>query len=493
MVKLFYQIRKAIKMKITEKTEYKRIFEIFEEICAIPHGSQNMAAISKYCVDFAKKNNLEYTTDDALNVVIYKKATKGYEKVKPVILQGHLDMVCQKTADCDFDFTKDALELELDGDFLTAKDTTLGGDNGIAVALIMALLERNDICHPAIEAVFTTDEEIGMIGATALDTSVLKGDKLINLDSEEENVVTVSCAGGIDFKAKMPVKREKTEGERVTVTLKGLLGGHSGVEIDKNRTNSDLLLGRLLLSLNKSCDFSVLRISGGDKSNAIPNLAKVELVSENADTLISNAEKILKEIKTEIEASEPDFNYSAEKGESGIFCVLDKKSAENLIFALSNTPNGIISMSAQISGLVETSLNLGILSSTEDEIIFNYALRSNKATALAFLVERMQNFYGMVGATSETGGFYPPWEYKKESTLRVIYSDVYYGKTGSLPKIEAIHAGLECAVFADKMGNLDCIAVGPTLLDVHTVNEKLSVSSTEKLYDIIIDVLKRCK
>lgn len=480
-------------MRITEKKEYERIFEIFEEICAIPHGSENMEAISKYCVSFANKNNLEYITDDALNVIIFKKATKGYENVKPVILQGHLDMVCQKTADSDFDFTKDGLKLVLDGDFLKAQNTTLGGDNGIAVALIMALLERDDLCHPAIEAVFTTDEEIGMIGATALDTTNLKGDKLINLDSEEEDVVTVSCAGGTDFTAKMPIGREKANGERVTITLKGLLGGHSGVEIDKNRINADVLLGRLLLSLNSICDFSVLNSSGGDKSNAIPNFAKIELVSENAQSLISNAEKILKEIAAEIEIAEPHFDYAIEKDKNGIFDVLDKKANEDLIFALCNTPSGIISMSAQILGLVETSLNLGILQTTENEIIFKYALRSNKSTALKFLAERMKNFYSKIDAISETSGYYPPWEYKKESALRVIYSDVYYGKTGSLPKIEAIHAGLECAVFADKIKDLDCIAVGPTLLDVHTVNEKLSIPSTEKLYDIIIDVLKRCK
>ena len=291
----------------------------------------------------------------------------------------------------------------------------------------------------------------------------------------------------------MPIKRENAKGKRVILTLKGLLGGHSGVEIDKNRINADVLLGRVLLSLNLCCDFGIIEISGGDKSNAIPNFAKAALITENADTLILNAEKILKEIKAEIEAAEPAFDYSFEKDKEGNFSVLDKKAVENLIFALVNTPNGIISMSAQIGGLVETSLNLGIFNTLENEIIFKYALRSNKATALSFLAEKMKNFYAMVEAASETSGYYPPWEYKNESTLRVIYSDVYYGKTGSLPKIEAIHAGLECAVFSNKIKDLDCIAVGPTLLDVHTVNEKLSVSSTEKLYDIIIGVLKRCK
>lgn len=480
-------------MNITENLAHKRVFEIFEEICAIPHGSENMEKINKYCVDFAKKNNLEYITDDALNVIIYKKATKGYEKAKPVILQGHLDMVCQKTAESDFDFTKDGLKLEIDGDFLTAKDTTLGGDNGIAVAMIMALLERDDLCHPAIEAVFTTDEEVGMIGATKLDVSALKGDKMINLDSEEENVVTVSCAGGVDFEALMPIKRENINGEKVNITLKGLLGGHSGVEIDKNRTNADVLLGRLLLSLSLRCDFSIISVSGGDKSNAIPNLAVAELVCENAEDIISNATNILLEIRAEIESSEPNFDFLAEKAESGEFEAFDKASKENLIFALCGTPCGIISMSAQISGLVETSLNLGILRCDKTNVIFKYAIRSNKATALAFLTEKMKNFYSKTGAVYKTSGHYPPWEYKKESTLRVIYSDVYYGKTGSLPKIEAIHAGLECGVFADKIKDLDCIAVGPSLFDVHTVNEKLSISSTEKLFDIIIDVLKRCK
>ena len=480
-------------MKITEKQEYKRVFEIFEEICAIPHGSENMSAISKYCIDFAQKNKLEYITDDALNVIICKKATKGYEKAKPVILQGHLDMVCQKTADSDIDFTKDGLKLAVDGDFLTAIGTTLGADNGIAVAMIMAILERDDLCHPAIEAVFTTDEEIGMIGATALDTSVLKGDKLINLDSEEENVVTVSCAGGIEVKALMPVTRNVATGEKVKITLNGLLGGHSGVEIDKNRTNADVLLGRLLLSLDLCCDFDIISVSGGDKSNAIPNVAVAEIVCEDAKTTVSHITKILTEIRAEIESSEPNFDFSAEITENGEFEVFDKVSKDNLIFALSSTPCGIITMSAEIGGLVETSLNLGILSCDKSNVTFKYALRSNKSTALSFLAEKMKKFYAQVNAVCETSGYYPPWEYKKESALRVIYSDVYYGRTGSLPKIEAIHAGLECGVFADKIKGLDCIAVGPSLFDVHTVNEKLSISSTEKLFDIIIDVLKRCK
>lgn len=253
------------------------VFKYFEEICNIPHGSENMDAISEYCVKFAENHSLKYIRDDANNVIIFKSATDGYENAEPVILQGHLDMVCQKTEESNIDFMKDGLDLYVDGDFVKAHGTTLGADNGIAVAMILAILESDEISHPEIQAVFTTDEEIGMVGAGKLDMSVLTAKKMINLDAEEDDAITVSCAGGSDFKAVIPVNRVKQTGTKITVTLKGLKGGHSGVEIDKGRVNADVLAGRFLNHMSNIADFDIIAINGGDKGNAIPNLCRIEL------------------------------------------------------------------------------------------------------------------------------------------------------------------------------------------------------------------------
>ncbi|MBR4122810.1 MAG: aminoacyl-histidine dipeptidase [Clostridia bacterium] len=473
--------------------KYKRVFEIFSQISAIPHGSGNMEAISDYVVDFARRNGLRYIKDSANNVVVYKEATSGFEKSEPVILQGHLDMVCQKTAESDFDFSKDGLELFIDGDFLKAKDTTLGADNGIAAAMIMAILESNDISHPYIEAVFTTDEEIGMIGAGELDISVLRSKRMINLDSEEEDVVTVSCAGGSDFRAIFDISKEKFSGQEVTVTLKGLLGGHSGVEIDKGRVNANILAGRLLSFLSEKTDFQIISINGGDKPNAIPNLCVIKLCCENSAEFKTVCEDYLNQIKAEIKQRESNFEFLVEIGNNGEFDVLSDKLKKDIIYVLNTTPNGVLQMSAEIEGLVETSLNLGILKTDKSEIIMHYALRSNKASALSFLNRKMKILFSVTDCKTEEFGYYPPWEYRDDSKLREIYCKTYNEKFGKEPKIEAIHAGLECAVFSSSIKGLDCIAIGPSLFDVHTVNEKMSISSAERIFSLILSVLENCK
>ena len=478
-------------MVFTENNKYKRIFEIFEEITKIPHGSGNMEKISQHLVDFAKKNNLKYVLDDAKNVVIYKNATKGYEDSEPIILQGHIDMVCQKIPDSQIDFLIDGLEILKDGDFIKANGTTLGADNGIAVAIVMAILESDNLEHPPIEAVFTTDEEIGMLGAARLDTTLLSAKRMINLDSEEDDTVTVSCAGGIDFCAKLPLCHKTEKGTRVELVLSGLYGGHSGVEIHKNRVNADTLLGRVLLSLSDKLDFWLISVFGGDKSNAIPNYSKCEVCVEDGEQFKVLAEKILYEIKNEIAAKEPNFSFEIEICEDGEFSCIDANAKQEVLFVLANTPCGITEMSAEIEGLVETSLNLGVLETQKDSVFFKYALRSNKETALRFLTRRLESFFGATSAKTETSGFYPPWELNSNSKLQIIYSEVYKELLGKEPKIEAIHAGLECAVFSHNIEGIDCIAVGPTMFDVHTVNERLSISSTERIYDLVTEVLKR--
>ena len=467
----------------------ERVFHYFEEISNIPRGSGNMKGISDYCLDFAISQSLKYYRDDANNVIIKKPASKGYEDKAPIILQGHLDIVCQKTAESNKDFLKDGLDLLIDGDFIKADGTTLGADNGIAVAMVLAILEDNTISHPAIEAVFTTDEEIGMIGAGKLDFGLLKGKRMINLDSEEEDVLTVSCAGGSDFEAILPVKRENFNGYKVEIILKGLKGGHSGVEIHKGRVNADILAGRIVNRLKAVCDFSLIAINGGDKSNVITNQCSIEFCTKTPEILVSEAEKYLALISAEIKERESGCAPEIRCLTEGNYSVLDKKSENDLIFSLTCVPNGVITMSAEIEGLVETSLNLGILKTEEDSVILHHALRSNKSSALEFLEEKLKRFYSFSDIKYNKFGHYPPWEFKENSALQSIYKKVYKDVTGKEIKVEAIHAGLECGIFSAGIPGIDCIAIGPELSDVHTVNETLSIPSTAVIYEILLKIL----
>lgn len=468
----------------------KRIFEIFMEICSIPHGSGNCELISKYCVDFASKIGLKYYSDDAGNVVIFKNGTTGFENKPPIILQGHIDMVCQKDKDSAVNFETDGLSVSYDDDFVFANGTTLGGDNGIAVAMIFAILESNFYAHPPIEAVFTTDEEIGMIGAGKLDMSVLNAKQMINLDAEEDDSVIVSCAGGCDVNIEMPLKFCYKSGYKLSVEIKGLKGGHSGVEIGNGRINSNIVAGQILNSLPKN-DFDIISINGGNKGNAITNFTSIELCSSNPHDLKDGIDETFKFIFSEIKLSEPNFvietNITTDLQD---FKVFDEKLKSEIIYVLGHIPNGVIQMSAEIENLVETSLNLGILKTNDNSISLLTSLRSNKQTALLALADKINLFFSNVSCNVETSGFYPPWEFKSGSRLQKAYIKAYQNISGESPKVEAIHAGLECAVFASKIENIDCIAIGPNLYDVHTVNEKLSISSTEKVFDILIEVLK---
>lgn len=474
--------------------EPERVFHYFGEICEIPHGSGDLEKISEYCENFAKAHSLEYVRDEANNVVIYKNASEGYENSKTVILQGHIDMVCQKEEGYEIDFLKDGIDAYVDGDFITAKGTTLGADNGIAVAMVLAILESNEYKHPPIEAVFTTDEEIGMVGAVALDTSVLKGKKMINIDSEEDDTVTVSCAGGSDFTVRIPFEKVKKAGYVIDVTLKGLQGGHSGVEIHKGRVNANILAGRFLnhISLNNE-DYSIISINGGDKSNAITNLCRMELLVEDKATFEEKAKEFLEMVKSEISAREPGFEYNIECVKDGHFYVLPNKTKKDVVFALSTTPNGVIDMSAEIDGLVETSLNLGILKTEENSVYIHHSFRSNKATAIQALKEKMCSLYSVIECDINISGDYPSWEYNSNSQIQDIYVECYKEHYGKEPKVEAIHAGLECGVFASKIKDFDCISIGPSMYDIHTFKERLSISSTENIFKVLLKTLEKCK
>lgn len=466
--------------------EPERVFYFFEEICSIPHGSGNMDKIAGYCVNFAKTHGLCYVRDEADNVIIYKDGTKSGE---PVILQGHIDMVCQKTPESTINFETDGLDIYIDGDYVKANGTTLGADNGVAVAIILAILESKDILHPPIEAVFTSDEEIGMIGAGKLDGTKLSGKRLINLDTDGIDKLTVSCAGGSDFKIFMPVKRTIACGKRISITIKGLKGGHSGVEIHKGRVNANVLAGRILNYANKICNFDILSINGGDKGNAITPICNMSLVVANSEEFIPKMEDYFELLKKEMSERENNLDITIKVVEEGNFNVIDKESKEKLIYMLITAPNGVIDMSAEIENLVETSLNLGVLTTEEERIVLHFVLRSNKKTAMDFLEERLTLLASYNDCNVEVFGHYPPWEYKENSKLRDEYVKAYEKIYNKKPDILAIHAGLECGILSSKIKDADCISIGPDIFDMHTVNERLSISSIKQFFDLLVDML----
>lgn len=470
----------------------EKVFMFFEELSSIPRGSGNMEKISEYCASFAEKRGLRYVRDEANNVVIFKDGTKGYENSSPVILQGHLDMVCQKSEESRIDFLKDGIELCVDGDYISANGTTLGADNGIAVAMVLAILDSDNLSHPPVEAVFTVDEEVGMLGAFKLDMSILKGRKMINIDAEEDGILTVSCAGGSDVVMTSALTRKEEKGMVAEIVFRGLKGGHSGVEIHDGRVNADILAGRFLNHMKLVADFSLISADGGDKGNAIANMCRISVLTKEKDTFIAEAEEYLNIVKKEISEREPSFEFAI-SAEEKTALVLTEECEKKIIFALVSAPDGVMEMSKEIDGLVETSLNLGILKTEKDKITLHFTLRSNKKSALSFLEEKLSSFASFAGFECESFGHYPPWEFNGDSSLQQIYKECFIELNGYEPRLEAIHAGLECGVFASFIEKLDCVALGPEMWDVHTVNERLSISSTERTFSLITKMLENCR
>lgn len=484
-------------MGVLSDLEPKAVLKYFEEICAIPHGSSNTKQISDYCVDFAKKHNLRYVQDEANNVIIYKKGTSGYENSASVILQGHLDMVCEKEADCDIDFTREGLRLEVHDNVVTAQGTTLGGDDGIAIAYALAILASDDIPHPPIEAVFTVDEEIGMLGADVINPSHLKSRIMLNIDSEEEGCLLTSCAGGVVVTAALPVRRENKTGIKAVVTVTGLLGGHSGVEIDKGRANACMLLGRTLYMLKKDFDFSLLAVNGGLKDNAIPREASADILLEDlnaADKLIKAVDEITSIYANEYSATDSDVKvlFSA-ASEVSLEYAMSDEDTQKTITALVNLPNGIQRMSNDIEGLVQTSLNLGIMITKESEVTFSFSVRSSVETEKRELTDRIASLMKMLKGTISESGDYPGWEYRKDSPLRNLMREVYIEQYGKEPDIQAIHAGLECGIFSSKLPQLDCVSYGPDIKDIHTPKETMYLDSVLRTWKFTLEVLKRLK
>ena len=482
-------------MAVLENLEPKKVFHYFEEICNIPHPSYKEKKISDYLVNFAKEHGLEYYQDDLYNVVMIAPATEGYENEEPIILQGHMDMVCEKEPGVEIDFENDGLTLMIDGDYVTAKGTTLGGDDGIAIAYALAIMDSPEIPHPRLEVIITVSEEVGMEGATGIDLSMLQGHKLLNLDSEEEGVMTVSCAGGNSSVCHVPMSYESSEGVQLALSVKGLKGGHSGAEIDKGRANSNLVMGRLLLALDQAdLGCAIAELSGGAKQNAIPRETNAVIVAapEKKDAVIACLQETIAQIKNEYATPDPDLALDITEQGIGSVQVLTAACAKTAIMLINNLPGGIQSMSADIAGLVETSLNMGILTLDEKELRAEFAVRSSVISARDALTARIRKLVEYVGGTLEVNGIYPAWEYKKDSVLREDAARIFEQMYGKAPRIEAIHAGLECGILAGKIKDLDGVSIGPDMIGIHTFEEKLSISSTKRVYEFVLEVLK-CK
>lgn len=482
-------------MSVLSGLQPANVLRYFEGIAAIPHGSGNTKAISDYCVAFAKAHGLEYMQDAVNNVIIIKPATIGYEDVPAVILQGHLDMVCEKEPDCAIDMAKEGLKLATDGQWIWAEGTTLGGDDGIAVAMALALLDADDLPHPRLEVVLTVDEEVGLLGATALDTKMLQGRMMINVDSELEGILTISCAGGIRANCHVPVEWEPAAGRLCRLSVGGLSGGHSGIKIINGGANANVLMGRLLYALFQEMPLQIVELGGGMADNAIAALCEAAVLipeeeAQRACALVADCAEIFAK---EFRITDPNMRVGCVAELPTEVSALTTDAANRVICALMLLPNGVQTMSSDIPGLVQTSLNMGILRLHEDEAVASFSVRSSLATEKAMLCNKIDCLAQLLGGRTTYAGEYPAWEYKPDSKLRGLVADVYEAQTGKKAKIEAIHAGLECGIFAGKLPGLDCVSIGPDMEHIHSPRERLNVASTERTWKLICEVLARMK
>lgn len=470
----------------------EKVFAFFEKICSIPHGSGNCAALSAFVADFAKQRRLDFAVDAEQNVLIRKPASPGYEKYETLILQGHLDMVCEKDPELEFDFAKDAIQPYIDGDDIKARGTSLGGDNGIAIAMMLAILDDDTLHHPQLEMLMTVDEETSMDGAFGFDCAQLRGHRLINLDSEYEGVLMCSCAGGVDVVCNLPVLREEKEGCRLTLTVAHLRGGHSGVEIDKGRANANILMGRLLFRLQNELPLGIAEYCGGSRVNAIASHAEAEILIEKSR--LTECEEHIKQMEAifrkEYHASDPDISVNLKLSESGCFSVLDEASAARMISLLLILPDGMQEMSAEMPGLVQTSCNLGAASLQESAFTFTSSIRSCMETKKMMLAEKIMRIVVLTGGSAALEGDYPGWSYQPDSRLKETLINAYQKVCGIKASAEAVHAGMECGIFAAGIPNLDCVSIGPTMGDVHTPQEHLSISSVQRTWKVLLTALE---
>lgn len=481
-------------MRVLENLEPKTVFRFFEEICGIPHGSHETKAISDYLVAFAVERSLKYRQEECNNVIIWKDATKGYEDAPTIMIQGHIDMVCEKDPECTKDMSKEGLDLFVDGDWIGAKGTTLGGDDGIAVAIALAILDSKDINHGPLECVFTSDEEVGLLGAQALDGSDLKAKYMLNIDSEKDKVFTVSCAGSLRASAEIPIKREEFSGNVYELRIGGLKGGHSGEEIHLGRANANILLGRALNKISSTYDIRLIRADGGNKENAIPREATAYFSVVSDLSLSEFVYKLENELKNEFKTADPDLFIEVNIiNDNGLFIPMDKDSTKRAICFMFCVPDGLQKMSIDVEGLVQTSTNLGRMYTGENSIVYSFMMRSSVNSQNRETYEKMACLTEMFGGKTTIASCYSAWEYQPESKLRKVMIEAFNAVYDAEPRIEALHAGLECGIISGKVPGLDCISYGPDLVDIHTSRERLHIASTWRIWNLTVETLKRLK
>ena len=481
-------------MRVLEGLQPAAALGFFETLCAIPHGSRDTKAISDYCVRFAQERGLSWQQDASNNVIIRKPASPGYEDHPTVILQGHLDMVCEKDADCDIDFSKDGLRLRHDDTYIFADGTTLGGDDGIAVAYALAVLDSSELKPPPLEAVFTVDEEIGMLGAAALDMSGLQGRVLLNIDSEDEGILTVSCAGGAHAAVRIPMTANECALDSAEIRISGLKGGHSGAEIDKGRGNAVQLMGRALYgAMEQVGALRIADLRGGQFDNVIcPRCdAVVAVPAGKEEEFTSFVRKFDRIMKNELSVADGGVTLSC-AAVSGT-AAYDADASARMLHALLVMPQGVQVMSPDFPGLVQTSQNLGVITAEDDGLRFSLSIRSSVASEKEMLLQKVRAIVTFAGGTVSTRGDYPAWQYARQSPLRDTVMAAYKRVTGKDGVALAIHAGLECGLLAGKMPGLDAVSFGPELLDIHSPRERLGVASVERMYQLVCEILKNCR
>lgn len=479
-------------MAVLEGLEPRSVFHWFQELCRIPHGSGNTRAVSDYLADFGRDRGLAVRQDELGNVILCKPGTPGYENAPAVMLQGHMDMVCVKDPNCPRDMAREGLDLAVEGDTVYAKGTTLGADDGIAVAMALALLDSRDIPHPPLEAVLTVDEEIGMLGASGIDLRGLQSRLLINLDSEVEGVFTAGCAGGARAEISVPVEREDFSGETIKISISGLVGGHSGIEIDRGRANAVVLLGRVLYAALQEGAGRIVSVSGGGMDNAIPASAEAAIAVTDAEKTLAVCREMERIFRREYAVGDGNVTVTAGPCPADAR-PLDADSTRRVLALLQCAPNGVQEMSREVEGLVQTSLNLGILTTDSDSVRACFCVRSNVNSQKDMLLQRLELLSGLLGGAFFVSGSYPAWEYRADSPLRALMTEVFTEQYGYAPTVEVIHAGVECGLLADKLPGLDGVSIGPELTQIHTPRERMHIASVARTWALVTETLRRLR
>ena len=482
-------------MSDVSKLAPQEVFRYFKEISDVPRSSSHNEKISAYLVNFAKEHELEYYQDESGNVIIWKDGTPGYENSDMVMIQGHMDIVAEKTEDSTHDFQNDPLELVIDGDFLTANKTTLGADDGAAIAMGLALLDSTDIPHPPLEFIATVDEEIGMLGAYALDGSKIRSRKVINIDSEEEGIITVGCAGAVDIFTSFPADKKLVNGVKYKYVVDGLLAGHSGLDIHQERANAGQIVARLFLDAREKAELNIVSINGGRATNVILGKVEGEVIVAASD--VKAFEEIIatstEEIKAEYRTSDPGITVSIEAVGEASEEAVDTVCQDNFFKFLVACPTGAEHYSVELKGLVETSHSIGVVKLEDGRLITKSMSRSSVNSRNRLLARKIGIIAEALRAEVEHGSSYGAWEFNNKSDLLDVCINAYKEQYGEEPVVSAMHAGIECGIWAEKVGKVDAVSIGPDMTGVHSVNEELSIPSTERTWQYLKLILSHCK